>query len=344
MIDEDNMKRITAVTMRDIGQAAGVSAVTVSKALAGKDGVGEETRQKIVGLARAMGYANPSAVQTGEKRQLDVGILVPEHFFSKNSFYSMLYQLLVQALKESRHFSLLEIIQPEMEKEKTLPNLLKSSRVDALILLGQPDPEYMRLIVGQGTHTVFLDFYDEDACTDAVVGDNTYGAYLLTSHLIKNSHRDIGFVGSLRATSSIMDRYLGYCRAMITHDLPIRDEWIIPDRDESGQFIPLSLPERLPTGFVCNCDLVACFLIEALKKRGVRVPQDVSVVGFDDFAGAKCAPALSTFHLDSRSMVDIAVNLVEDRCAGVVKPFSRTVVSGQPIYRSSVIPPKPKEN
>ena len=81
---------MSGITMRDIGKKVGVSAVTVSKALAGKAGVSEEMRQKIVRIAAEMGYVNPLSVQNREKRALDVGILVPEHFFGKDSFYAML--------------------------------------------------------------------------------------------------------------------------------------------------------------------------------------------------------------------------------------------------------------
>lgn len=327
------------VTMRDVGKAAGVSAVTVSKALSGRDGVSEDTRQKIIRIAQKMNYSNPAAVQATTKKQLDVGVLVSDHYFGKNSFYSMLYKLLVQTLTQCGHFSLLEILSADMEKSLTLPNVLRSRRVDALVLLGQPDVEYMRLIANQGT-VVFLDFYDEDACADAVVGDNSYGTYLLTCQLIKMSHHDIGFIGSIRATSSIMDRYLGFCRAMISHDLPIREEWVIPDRNSAGKPIPLALSDHLPTAFVCNCDLMAGILIDSLRKRGLHVPKDISVVGFDDYASENCNPALSTFRVDWKAMVNIAVKLLEDRCAGIVKPFSRTVVGGQPLYRDSITPLK----
>ena len=192
------------------------------------------------------------------------------------------------------------------------------------------------LIASSGTPTVFLDFYDEQGSADAVVGDNTYGCYRLTSHLIKNGHRRIGFVGNVRATSSIMDRFLGYYRAILLHDLPFRREWVVPDRDRRNSLIPLTLPEEMPTAFVCNCDVVASRLISALRERGLRVPEDVSVTGFDDFTDA--APTdvpLSTFRIDTDSMVELAVKAVAERCSGSRRPFGRTVVGGQPVYRES---------
>jgi LacI family transcriptional regulator len=209
-------------------------------------------------------------------------------------------------------------------------------------MLGQPKKEYCRFIAGQGIPTVFLDFYDEQASADAVVGDNTYGCYRLTSHLIKNGHRRIGFVGNFRATSSIMDRYLGFCRAMLMHELPIREDWIVMDRDAENRLADrLLLPEELPTAFVCNCDVVARQLIRQLTESGLRVPEDISITGYDDFEMETAAgPGISTFRVDMYAMVDVAVRTMLDRCAGLSKPFGRTVIGGQPVYRDSEGPIK----
>lgn len=331
---------MSGVTMRDIGKKAGVSAVTVSKALAGKTGVSEEMRQKIIRLADEMGYVNPLTAQAAERRALDVGILVPEHFFGKDSYYAMFYKQLVRALTEAGHFVLMEMVSREDEETLSMPNILRSDHADAIILLGQPKKQYLRMVTSNNTvPTIYLDFYDEKANADAVVGDNSYGCYRLTSHLIKNGHTDIGFLGNIHATSSIMDRYLGYYKAMLSHRLPIRPECIVSDRDDENEFHRYELPEKLPSAFVCNCDVVARRLIEQLKEKGIRVPEDISVVGFDDYSNESDeSPALSTFRLDSEAMVRTAVRLVDERCSGVQKPFGRVVVGGMPIYRESEIP------
>lgn len=326
------------ISMREIARQAGVSAVTVSKALAGKKGVSDAVRQKIIRIARENGYVNPNA----QTRSLDVGILTPDSYFDGESFYAKFYKDLVQALTEAGHFALPELLTPEAEDSLQLPNLIRARHVDALILLGQPGKAYLRMIARQQTPVVFLDFYDEYAGADAVVGDNLYGGYRLTSHLIKQGHRDVGFVGTRRATSSIMDRYLGFYRAMISHDLPIREEWVIPDRtgDNRSLYAELPLPENLPTAFVCNCDLVARRLVAQLQQRGLQVPQDISVVGFDDdSAGDELSPQLTTFRVDCQAMARMAVRLVQERCEGLQRPFGRMVVSGQPVYRHSDAPP-----
>ena len=319
------------VTMRDVGQRVGVSAVTVSKALAGRSGVGEEMRARIVRAAEELGYVNPNAA---EPRALDIGILVPDRFFGMNDFYGMLYKLLTKRLAGAGHFGILEVLGEEAEASLTLPRLMQNGRVDALILLGQPKKDYLRAITCEKMPIVMLDFYDERACADAVAGDSLYGAYCLTCHLIKEGHRDIGFIGDVRLTSSIMDRYLGFYKAMLSYDLPIRAECVVRDRDASGRLVPFALPAMLPTAFVCNCDRVAVQLIEQLRGMGLRVPQDLSVVGFDDFSAA-CTPALSTFQIDREAMVDTAIDLLQERVKGAPAQYRRVVIGGKAVYRES---------
>ena len=326
------------VTMRDIGKAAGVSAVTVSKALAGKAGMSDEMRERIQAIAAEMGYQYPERNAVLMKTGLDIGILVPEEYFQPDSFYSMMYRKLVARLNTDGHYGLLELVSKEDAAGLRLPHLIDSRHADGLILLGQPRKEYFRKISNVGLPLVFLDFYDEQGYADSVVGDNTYGCYRLTSHLIKNGHREIGFVGNYHATSSIMDRFLGYLRAALLHGLTVRPEWIIDDRDSSNNLTELPLTESLPTAFVCNCDVAAVRLIEKLQSRGVRVPEDVSVTGFDDYLTQPSPVPLSTFRVNTDGMVELAVKAIVERCSGSRKPFGRLVVGGQPVYRQSEKP------
>ena len=244
-------------TMREIGKAVGVSAVTVSKAIAGKPGMSDEMRKKILAKAEEVGYTYPDAGRMTGPAHLDIGVLVPEAFFGTNSFYAAMYKRLVQQLTDAGHFTLLELLDRQMEENLEVPKLIGSRRVDGLILLGEPTKGYYRMIAQQNVPAVFLDFYDGQASADAVVGDNSYGCYRLASHLIKNGHRKIGFVGNYRATSSIMDRFLGYVRAMMANDLPVRDDWVIMDRSPDNQLL-----ERmaLPLVVILACQVVMMVL------------------------------------------------------------------------------------
>ncbi len=323
-------------TMRDIACAVGTSVVTVSKAMAGKTGMSDELRMKILKKASEMGYEYPHSTRLLPREHLEVGILIPDRYFEADSFYSVIYKQLVKKLADHGHFGLLELLDPENERNLTLPSLLTTKHVDGLIMLGEPAKAYYRKVAQAGTPVVFLDFYDEQANADAVAGDNAYGTYRLTSHLIRLGHRDIGFVGNIKATSSIMDRFLGYFRAMLLNDLTVREDWIIPDREMTGGLVKPVLPEKLPTAFVCNCDMTARMVIDQLQERGYRVPEDISVTGFDDYpAGNENEIPLSTFRIDTDGMIELAVKTLLERCSGEQKPFGRLVVGGQPVYRES---------
>ena len=323
------------VTMQQIGQTLGVSKVTVSKALSGQSGVSEAMRKKIRSKAAELGYKGAK-----EERSLNVGVLIPNRFFDTNSFYSMLYRMLVEELSRAGCFALLELLDDEAEKKNLLPNLIRSGKTDVIIVMGQPCKQYVRTIACGDTPVIFLDFYDEDAAADAVVGDSTYGSYRLTNHLIKEGHKCIGFVGEPLATSSIMDRYLGFFRAMMSNGLTVSPEWIIPDRETYDSRIKISLPERLPTAFVCCCDLTACEVIRLLGERGLRVPEDVSVMGFDDFCTEKPTVPLSTFRVNYEQMIKQTVQLTRTKADGVRTAGGRIVIGGTPVYRESDKPLK----
>ncbi len=323
------------VSMREMGRRLGVSAVTVSKALAGKSGVSEEKRKEILQLAQELGYVNPIWQMAPQKR-LDVGILVPEKFFAPDAFYAMFCKRLLQALTDAGHFGMLELVAEGMEKTMTLPTLLRSGRVEGLILLGQLDISYAKLLAEQEIPVIALDFHYPDLLLDAVVSDGTGGAAKLTEHLLAQGHREIGFLGNIKATSFIMERYLGFVSAMTRQGLSVRPEWILLDREENNVPVPIVLPETLPTAFVCNCDVMAQALVEALRRRGLRVPEDVSVVGYDDFIPQPGLLPLTTYRVHTEAMSHLAVRLLEQRRSRMDGPCGCTTVSGDVIYRESV--------
>lgn len=327
-----------SVTMRDIAAEIGVSTVTVSKALTGREGVSDQMRERIKQKAAEMGYRyNSVAKAMKEGENGSIGILVADRFFEDNSFYNKLYRNLVLKLNEAGYFGVLEILSRENEEQLRLPNMINSSRIDGIIVMGQISEEYLTELNGTDIPQVLLDFYAERPGMESIISDGIHGSCCLTDYLIEMGHRDICFVGSIYATSSIMDRYIGFYKSMLQHGIPCSADDVIEDRDRYGRFIELALPDRMPTAFVCNCDQVAYLLVQRLKDMGYRVPEDVSVVGFDDYIYSTLSdPKLTTYRVNMEEMAKAAVSVVSKKLKNPSYAKGRTVVDGDIVIRDSV--------
>lgn len=299
------------IRMADIAERLNISVVSVSKGLAGKEGVSEEMREKIVAVAAEMGYVTPES-----KRQVDtpagnIGVLVADRFFADNAFYPNLYRQVLVRCNEAGYSVVLEIVSHESESDCTIPAMIQKKKVDGVIFMGELHRDYLKAIMQLKLPYIFLDFYGEDLPADSVVSDNVTGGFQLTTHLLERGKTEIGFVGSIFATSSIMDRYLGYTKALLKAGIKPRDEWRLEDRDAFGEFIPLELPEHMPQAFVCNCDEVAYNMVALLKREGYRVPEDIAVTGYDDYRFSQiCDPQLTTYRVNIEDMGRLAASRI----------------------------------
>lgn len=327
------------VTMRDIAERLGVSSVTISKALNDKEGVSEELKEKIKVVAEEMGYRfNTHAKSMKEGLSYNLGIIIPERFTgTTQSFYLQFYQLLSKVLDNYHYSGILNILSQDDENQLVLPRMYNEKKVDGLIFLGQIDKRYVEQIQKIDIPIIFLDFYTDQNEIDCVLTDNFYGVYEITNYLIRNGHRKIAFVGNVHATSSIQDRFLGYYKSLLEHRMDLKDEYIIKERDELGRYIDIDFPEDMPTAFVCNNDEVAYNLINALQKNGIRVPEDCSVVGFDNSIHASLTdPPLTTVEVDMEEMSKVSVKFIMEKLKNPKKKYGRTFIKGNIIYRGSV--------
>ncbi|WP_433943844.1 substrate-binding domain-containing protein [Paenibacillus sp. SN-8-1] len=327
------------VTMRDIATKLGVSSVTVSKALGDKEGVSDELKAKIKQVAAEMNYRyNTAAKSMKEGRSYNIGVIIPERFTGlAQSFYLRIYQHISSLLDSYGYYGILNILNSEDEEQLNLPRIYSEKKVDGIIVIGQISKEYIEVIESMDLPKIFTDFYDEHADIDSVITDNFYGSYEITNYLIRNGHRDIAYVGNLHSTSSIQDRFLGYYKSLLEHDIPLNNNYIINDRDKRGKYIDIEIPNPLPSAFVCNCDQVAFLLTDKLKSLGYNVPTDCSVVGFDnDIYATLTSPPLTTVEVDIEQMATTSVNSIMQKVNQPNKRFGRVLVQGKIVYRDSV--------
>lgn len=335
-----------SVKLADIAKQCGVSTVTVSKALSGQKGVSEEMREKIVRLANELGYKQPSAKKTRDvaSKSYNIAVLIHERYLDKyDSFYFRLYQNIASNAVSVGSFTTLEVVTNEAERNCTLPLLVQENKADGVIIMGEFSQEYLEMLIKSPGNVpfVYLDTCDTRVEMDSVISDSFYGSYYMTNYLFEMGHKKIGFVGNILATSSITDRYLGYVKSLMEHGLKYSDICIIEDRSvETGIMYSsdnLELPKNMPTAFVCNCDLAASVLIKRLEDDGYNVPDDFSVVGYDNYLfPGLCDVELTTYEVDMVEMVKKVLDIVISRLEG--KPYKSgiNIIEGRMIIRDSV--------
>ena len=322
--------------MRDIAKKLNLSAVSVSKAISGKEGVSDSVRDLILTTAAEMGYKY-TPVGPEKNVHYNVGVMVAQTFISDSAFYSKLFQNIAIEFGKAGHSCTLEILSHRDERDGTLPMSITEGHIDGLIALGPLPEGCLKNVLSLETPCIFVDNYAPDDNLDSVVSDNVYGSHMLTNYLIKKGHKKIAFVGTVNATNSIMDRYLGYLKGLMQNGITVREDYILPDRNESGYIDDVKLPKDMPEAFVCNCDEVAFHLVKQLDSLGIRVPDDVSVVGFDDYIFATVSkPPLTTFKVNMEEMSRCAVSLMLEKIKTPHSFHGRKVVSGEIIIRDSV--------
>lgn len=289
------------VTLEDIARELGVSRATVSRALSDKGRISPELRQRIQKMAAAMGYRVNYAARALRSRQSHlVGVLIQEH-----SHYQMgeVLEGIQQEAQKHDYSVLIGMIQHNEAIEHQLLQSMTEKQVDGVILstCGTPGAlEYVRSIQAQGIRciNIFQDFTRQGL--PSVTVDEVLGGFIATEHLIRLNHKRILFFGGRDPAGDYWaaGRYTGFCRAHDAHSLPLISE----HRVGCGGFLEdghrtmnrcLDLGIDFTAVFTI-CDLSAVGAIKAARERGLRVPEDLSVVGFD---GSLMVRALFEPHL-----------------------------------------------
>ncbi|MGL4344205.1 MAG: LacI family DNA-binding transcriptional regulator [Cellulosilyticaceae bacterium] len=333
------MRKRKQVTLDHIVEKSGLSKVTISKALNNKDGVSEEVKAKVREVADEVGYK--FIAQKSSDKSKHIGIVLKQNYISdagKSTFYLKFYQELAVKLNQGGYICNLFSVTDEEEERGLLPPMFLEVPLNGIISIGNMNKEYVRLLNGLNIPIVYLDCYYNGPEVDCIATDHYNSTYNITQYLIKSGHKELGFVG-VRKKPAIQDRLLGYCRALLEEGVPILAENMIPDRDYDNKEIPFELPEKMPTAFVCNGDDLAYKLIEHLKEKGYLVPEDVSVVGFDnDIYAELSTPQITTVAVDRNTMTDKAIEILLAKIKGTQQnsKHQKVVIPGDIIYRESV--------
>jgi DNA-binding LacI/PurR family transcriptional regulator len=327
-----------SVSIKDIAKAAGVSHSTVSRALADSPLVAEGTKRRVRRLAKEMGYS-PSAIARGlvTKRTYTVGLVVTT---IADPFVAEVVGGIEETALDNGYSVILCDSNAEPQREITAVRTLREKRVDGIIVTASRVGNlYLPLLEEVEVPIVLVNNQQEGRYVYSVATDNVHGGEMAINHLLELGHRRIGYIAVPEKTSSSLERLKGYKRALQAHKVEVTDSLISsgngwPDGGERGmrQLLALSSP---PTAVFCYNDMTAVGAIAEAKRMGFRVPQDISVVGFDDIAfAAYVDPPLTTIEQRKYEMGQIAMRMVLDILAGA-DAVSDITLQGRLVMRGS---------
>ena len=323
-------------TISDVADRAGVSPSTVSRVLNGRPGISEGTRLKVLQAAKELGYY-PAMAGRGLAlgRTENLGFITHHRqTLGPGSFYG---EILAGVDKEARAHGFHVLFSTDITEK--LPAMAKEQRVDGLILAGCDIPG--DLIVALKAHEVPLVLVDNHLDkVDSVFTDNVGGAREAVTHLIRLGHKRIGFVCEWFGDLSFAERFEGYKLALQEHGLPFSEDLTaegLPRQEGSGYIAMTKLLERnTPSAVFAANDTTAAEAIRAIKERGLRVPEDIAVVGFDDGSLAShTEPPLTTMRVFREQMGVMAGRRLLELIRDPDQPPIHTKLATQLIIRGS---------
>jgi len=331
------------ITMDDIARELGISKNSVSLALNEKKGVSEELRSQIIEKAIEMNYGAFAARQ--DARSSCIVVFVPEYLHDDTFFYSEVFWAIETEAKSNGYVTINVGITKEMEESLTLPVLQREIPIMGFLVIGVLRKSYIKKLYDKGYPMVTVDISYNNVPVGCVGSANMTGGYMATKYLIENGHKRIGFIGPAFIAISNYERWCGYNLAMHSAGLPISDNHVIFGENEKFKLLNtiedlepyLTHLENGPTAWFCAGDRTAIALINVLKTRGVRVPEDVSVIGFDDIAMAEMIlPRLTTIRIDKKKMGKLAVEYLSNLSEGRTQNAVVSNIVGELIVRDSV--------
>ncbi|TCL61792.1 LacI family transcriptional regulator [Hydrogenispora ethanolica] len=314
----------------DIARFANVSRTTVSRVLNHDPGVSQKTQEKVLKVIREMNYVPNAAARTLVRKKTDIiGVLV-------NNVTDIFWDRIISGIEKSLHNLEYEAIYVNVkrfqnepinrDKYKKMIRLLAEGRVDGIIIAitNELDREDVDFLVSRNLPFVVIQNSFEDARVNSINIDNFKETYTSTEYLLDLGHRDIAYVAGDLQSKIAINRLKGFEKALEDHGLPIVRARILQGNNsfEEGYWRMKQILswDRKPTAVSFYNDIMAYGGINAAQEDGVRIPEDISVIGFDGLSGedpfAKLAPPLTTMHQPMASMGERAAKIIVDKING----------------------------
>lgn len=333
--------------MQDVAREAGVSTATVSRVLAGfKGATSDETAKRVRDVAASLGYVvNSVAASLRKERSSSVGLILAD---VANPFFGSLASGVEQTLTSQGFSVLLASSGNDADEEQRLLRLMAEKQVDAVIIASSAaSGAHINEAIARGMRIVLVDSELPDVDADTVVVDNQAAARSAIEHLLDLGHRQIAIVTGQLQASFDRERLAGYQQALAGRGLkPLKKLTLGGDSSyEGGRTAVAQLLRKQPgvTAIFASNNLMSMGAITAVLEAGLRLPEDISLVGFDDMEWYPIfKPAISAVAQPAYQLGQVAAQrLLERFAADSVLPCTRVVLPTQLIVRASTAVPSP---
>lgn len=328
-------------TIKDVARLAGVSTTTVSHVINKTRFVAETTQERVQAAVKELNYA-PSAVARSLKCNTTrtIGMLVTQ---STNLFFSEVIDGVESYCYRQGYTLILCNTGGIYEKQRDYIRMLAEKRVDGMLVMCSDLTEELREMLDQHKDIpkVVMDWGPESSQADKIIDNSEEGGYLATKFLMDNGHTDIACLSGQIEKAACQERIRGYKRALSEKDIKVNDDWILEGNFECDTAVlaadKIAVMDKKPTAVFCFNDTMALGLISRLQQKDIQVPEDMSVIGYDNIELAEYfSPPLTTIHQPKRRVGKNAFEILLERIKD--KKHEKRVFEMQPeiVVRNTV--------
>jgi LacI family transcriptional regulator len=333
-------------TIKEVAKVANVSITTVSRVSSGGKGVSAKTHRRVLSVIKELGYS-PSAMASGLKTRLSksIGIAVPETI---GDFYGEVINGIESVATKNEYNLIISLNHHIIKEELEAVNFFKAKKVDGAVLVTTSgDDDYVHSLIEEGYNIVLLDRDPHGLKVDTVKIDNFRGGYIATEYLLKLGHSAILFVQGVPYIDSSKERFNGYKKALKDKGIKFNSDFILSGDFfvESGYSSIKKYLDKYGLNFsaiFASNDQMAMGVVKALNDKGISVPNNISVIGFDDsYLSPYVIPPLTTIKQRREEMGKVAAELLLDRISyrdTKGKTPRQIIIPVELIERESAIP------
>jgi len=327
------------ITLRTVAEKAKVSVNTASRAINNKPDINLKTKKRILQIAKELGYIrNAAAVALRTKKTRTIGVVIADN---SNPFYANVLNGMEEATREKNYHIILANTQRDYKKEEEAINLLLNKRVDGLLIapVQDKDDDIKKLIEANIPFVIVgRDF--ENIELDAIYNDEVKGGFLATEYLIKKGHKRITLINGFLYKSPAKGRLEGYKNALKKYGIPFDDALVtvgdIDVKDGYERTRQLFGKGLNFTAIFAYNDIVAFGTMQAIKEKGLRIPEDIGLVGYDDIPFSSLInPPLTTIRLKKQDLGIESVKLLLSRINGKRKKIKKIMLDVEIIVRKT---------